>query len=83
MNPKKALSWIADIFEEPPENVVSEKRRDEIPGWDSLGVLALMAGLDNDFGIVLSAEEMQAMARIDDILQVLRRHGKLEEEAVQ
>lgn len=83
MDPKTALSWIADIFEEPPENVTPEKRRDDIPGWDSLGVLALMAALDNDFGIVLSAEEMQGMTGIDDILQILRRHGKLEGEAVQ
>lgn len=83
MDPKTALSWIADIFEEPPENVTPEKPREEIPGWDSLGVLALMAGLDNDFGIVLSAEEMQGMTRIEDILQVFRQHGKMEEEAVQ
>jgi len=82
MDPNTALSWIADIFEEPPENVKPETPREEVPGWDSLGVLALMAGLDNDFGIVLSAEEMQGMTRIEDILQVLHRHGKLKGEAV-
>ena len=44
MNTQDAVSWIAEIFEEPPEGVSADTPREEIPGWDSLGVLTLMAG---------------------------------------
>jgi len=78
MKQDEALAWIATVFEESPEDITPEKPRGDIPSWDSLGVLGLMAGLDTDFDIVLTAEDMQAMTKVDDILEVLRKHGKLE-----
>lgn len=77
MSETEVLHWLAEIFEEKPEALAPETSRDDLPTWDSLGVLNLMAGLDEKFGIVLSEQELQSMTRIDDILQVLRRHGKL------
>lgn len=79
MNHHEAIAWIANVFEEPEENIRPETRRDAIPGWDSLGVLALIAALDKDFDIVLEPEAIQAMASVEEILEVLRRHGRLEE----
>ena len=55
MNKSEALGWIADLFEESPENVEDSTPRSEILGWDSLGVLSLMAGLDERFDIVVRA----------------------------
>ena len=78
MNTNEALSWIADVFEEDPDAISSETERDHIAGWDSMGVLALMAGLDNDFDILLSADDMQAMTKVGDILTILESNGKLE-----
>ena len=53
----EALSWIAELFEEPVENIQPETLRDDIESWDSLGILALMASLDEDFDIILSEDE--------------------------
>jgi acyl carrier protein len=78
MNHQEAIAWIANVFEEPEENIRPETRRDDVPGWDSLGILALIAALDRDFDIVLEPEAIQAMASVEEILQVLRRHGRLE-----
>ncbi len=80
MNQQEALAWIADVFEESAENIRPETRRDDIPGWDSLGILALIAALDRDFEIVLEPEAIQGMASVEEILQVLRQHQKLSEE---
>ena len=77
MNTAEAVAWIAEIFEEPPEGVSADTAREEIPGWDSLGVLTLMAGLDERFNIQLSEEEMEGMQRVSDILAILRRNGAL------
>ena len=46
------------------------------PG-DSLGVLTLMASLDTDFGIVLTDDDIQGIKKVGDILDVMRRSGKL------
>ena len=78
MSSSEALAWIADVFEEDPDGISPETERNDIVGWDSMGVLALMAGLDNDFDILLSADDMQAMTKIQDILVVLENNGKLD-----
>lgn len=78
MNTDEALEWIAELFEEPVENFRPETPRDEIPAWDSLGILTLMARLDEDFEILLEEEEVQELRSIGDILDALRRHEKLD-----
>lgn len=79
MNAEDALKWIADLFEESIDDVQPETQRDEMPAWDSLGSLTLIAGMDETFDILLSDEDIQSMDRVDDILEILRKNGKLEE----
>ena len=38
----EAISWIADVFEDTVDNIKPEMNREDIPGWDSLGVLNLI-----------------------------------------
>ena len=78
MNIEEALEWIAELYEESVENITPETPRDEIPAWDSLGILTLMARLDEDFEILLEEEEVQELRGVNDILEALKRHNKLE-----
>lgn len=77
MNQDEALRWIAELFEEAPTNITPETVRDAIPTWDSLGVLTLMAALNERFDVVMNTEELAGMRKVNDILQVLRHHGKM------
>ena len=77
MTTDEALKWIAELFEESPENVTSETAREDIPAWDSLGVLTLMASLDENFDILLTEQDLRGMKKVDDILAILRNHQKL------
>jgi acyl carrier protein len=77
MDTQEALTWIAETFEEPPERVAADTPRDQILGWDSLGVLTLMASLDEKFDIQLTEKEMESMERVSDILAILERAGVL------
>jgi acyl carrier protein len=79
MKLEEALNWLADLFEEDPENVKSGTKREDIPGWDSLGVLTLMAALDEEFDILLTEEEMQELRKIEDIIEILKKHGQMSE----
>jgi acyl carrier protein len=77
MSQEDALKWIAELFEESPDGISADTPRSSVPAWDSLGVLTLMASLDETFDLVVSDDDMQAMQKIGDILDLLRRHGKL------
>lgn len=78
MKLEEALMWIADLFEESVEDINPETLKEDIPAWDSLGILTLMAELDENFGILLTEEEMQKLQKINDIFEILRRDGKLD-----
>lgn len=74
MEKNEILEWIADIFEEPIEQVQPNTTAEEIPAWDSLGVLNLLAALDEDYEIILSDEEIQELRSIKDIIDIFKRH---------
>lgn len=77
MTQREAVEWIEKVFEASPDQLTPDTHRDNVPAWDSLGVLTLMASLDSDFGIVLMDDDVQAVKTVGDILDVMRRNGKL------
>lgn len=79
MNAQDALNWIAAVFEEPAGRLSASTARASIAGWDSLGTLSLIAALDEKFDIHIDEQEIEAMASVEDIFTVLRRHGALAE----
>ena len=79
MTVNEALRWFAEMFEEPEENIAPDTKREDIEGWDSLGILTLMAELDERLDITLSQEELENLSGIDDLLAILRRHDALTE----
>jgi acyl carrier protein len=77
MTQDETLAWLAGVFEEPIDNLRPDTPRDAIGGWDSLGVLTLMADLDERFDIRVSEKEMSAMTSVQNVIDLLQRHGKL------
>ena len=79
MNKEEALEWISEVFEEAPGRIDADTLRKDIPGWDSLGTLSLMAALDERFDIHLSEADIEGMQSVGDVFGILRRHGALED----
>ena len=77
MTTDEALHWIAEIFEAPPEEVTVTSPRSAIPGWDSLGMLSLMASLDERFNIQIKDNDFGRLRSVNDILDVLKQRGLL------
>jgi acyl carrier protein len=77
MTQAEVLAWVADVFQESLEKLTMDTPRTEIAMWDSLGVLTLMAELDEKFDLVVSDQEMRAMTKVGDILSLLEKNGKL------
>jgi len=79
MTSEEATKWIAELFNEDPNDIGPETLRDDIPEWDSIGVLNLMAELDADFEINLTDQQISGMHKVSDLLAVLKENGKLDQ----
>ena len=79
MNTAEALEWIAEVFEESPGRIAATTLRKDIPGWDSLGTLSLIAALDERFDIHLSEQDIEGMQGVADLFDILRRQGALQD----
>lgn len=77
MSVNEALEMLAEAFSEPIENLHPETLRENVPGWDSMGALMLIAELDERFGLELSADTSKTMRCIGDVLAFLRQNGAL------
>jgi acyl carrier protein len=75
MDTQKALEWITDIFAVNGRVLTIDDTRGTTPEWDSLGSLLLLSRLEEDFGIVVSADEVAAFDSIREICDVLGRNN--------
>lgn len=64
----------AQVFKFDGQITPATSRRD-VPKWDSLQHLALVAEVEQQFGISLSMDEMVEMRSVRDICNILDRHG--------
>lgn len=75
----EALVMLAEIFEEDEADINVDSARDDIDGWDSMGVLSLMAEFDSRFDILLSSDVLETLTSIQDLINILKEHGALQE----
>ena len=79
MKRNQIINWIAELFNESPEEIASETKREDIMEWDSIGTLNLMAELDQKFGIVLTNEDLDALNSVGDLIDLLGKYGKIDD----
>jgi len=73
----EVLEMLASAFEEPVSELRREVTKDDVPGWDSMGALALMAAFDEKLGLELTAAEFREMQKVGDVLDFLQQRGAL------
>jgi acyl carrier protein len=66
---------MCDALRLAPEEFRTDLRRDEVPTWDSLGVLALGVAIEETFGVHPSAEEAVALDGVPAVIEFLRARG--------
>jgi acyl carrier protein len=64
----------ANVFRYEGDITPATSRKD-VPKWDSLQHVALVAAIEEQFGIALSMDEMVEMRSVKDISNILDRHG--------
>lgn len=79
MTQTEALDMIAGFFDTTAANINPNTLREEIPGWDSMGFLTLMAEFDDRFSIILTPQQLEKMQKVEDILLLMRENSLLDE----
>ena len=73
----QALEWVANLFAVPPDSISLETSRDDIVLWDSLGILLIIASLDEEFGIAATDADMRNCTQVRDLVALLNKHGRI------
>ncbi len=73
------LERVAKVFNEafaaPVESITENTIPDDVPKWDSLGHMSMIALLEKEFGLRLEVDEIMEMATVRKILEILSRKG--------
>ena len=69
------LQLIANVINEPVEELDAESGPDTLASWDSLAHVSLIAAVEQTYRIKLTMQEMLAIKTVADLLQVLKKHG--------
>ena len=63
------------VFDLPNDADVTELRQGVTDRWDSLAHMALVTGVESEFGITLDTADQMDMVSYDAIRQILESHG--------
>jgi acyl carrier protein len=74
-NREKLRRLVMDVFLLDPSEFRFDLRRDEVPTWDSLGVVSLAVGVQETFGYHFTPEEATGIKSIQDIVDLLSARG--------
>lgn len=73
------LNLVEDLLNIDQHSLTLETRLVNVPAWDSMGVLLLMAEMDERFGITLNEAALANLRGTADIVDVVRKAGLLTE----
>ena len=77
MDTQKALDWLTDVFTVQGRTLTLDDTRMSVAEWDSLGVLMLLSRLEEDHGIIVSADDMAKVESVKEICDLLQNHSAL------
>ncbi|MET0356856.1 MAG: acyl carrier protein [Cellvibrio sp.] len=73
------LNLVEDLLNVEAGSLTIETRLVNVPAWDSMGILLLMAEMDERFGITMNEAALANLKSTADIVDVVRRAGLLTE----
>lgn len=72
---KEIIEMIAEAFSIDPSSLTAESSRDDIEEWDSMGMLMLMAELDERYEMVVEEDVLAELERVADIIALIQAKG--------
>ena len=72
MSLEKKLELLADMLDMDPEDLSLDTNLEDMEEWDSLNALNLIALVDEEFGKTLSADVVNGLKTVADIIDVMQ-----------
>jgi acyl carrier protein len=70
----RLLRVFRDVLDLAPESVVEGLRYRDLPAWNSVGHMQLVAAIEVEFDLMLDTEEIIAMSSFEDAERTVERH---------
>lgn len=61
-------------FDVDPQSITIETKPNDIPGWDSMGHVALVSSLEQAFGLSFDVDEVMEMEDVRQIIRIVEAH---------
>jgi acyl carrier protein len=68
---------LAEALDVEPDAIRRTTKASEIGSWDSMGTMAIVIMLTEDFGIELEPQDTRRLQSVESILQLMREAGKI------
>jgi acyl carrier protein len=65
-------------FDFQPEFITIDTKPSDIPGWDSMGHVALVSSLEQAFGLSFDVDEVMEMEDVRQIVRIVKAHLAIE-----
>ncbi len=74
-NREKLKSLLVGLFDLDPAEFRFDLTREEVPAWDSIGVVSLAVGVHERFGYRFTPHDILGVRGVDDIVLLLSAKG--------
>ncbi|MDX6749818.1 acyl carrier protein [Geminicoccaceae bacterium 1502E] len=71
---QKLAELIADVLDMPVAEVTPRMVREGHPKWDSLNHLRLVTAIEEEFGVALSMDEIEAVETVGQLDEMIAEH---------
>jgi acyl carrier protein len=61
-------------FDVEPQSITIDSKPSDIPGWDSMGHVALVCSLEQAFGLSFDVDEVMEMEDVRQIVRIVEAH---------
>jgi len=72
---KRLNELLGEVLQCDGESLPPSTPLSDVDGWDSLMHVMLVVGLERNFSVELSAEEIKSMVMVGDVSRVLKEKG--------
>lgn len=75
MNEKKLTGIFAKILELPNEQINDDLKYQGVERWDSIGHMAIIAALDEEFDLMIDTDDVIDMSSFKKAKEILAKYG--------
>jgi acyl carrier protein len=72
---KKIYLILSDLLDRNENDFTVDSTSDQFENWDSIATINLTVALEDEFGISLSAKDVESLTSVQAIVNVLQKQG--------